>query len=338
MRRVITTLAMFTAPAAHALIISDPGEYIINSYVDEVILDSSFRFSGLSDQVHIRVVSGGVVAGNVGCAYGTSSCDFRLGVSGNGAVLGTAYGEGAQIDVRDSGLVRYAGTGVMRGGSVTISDEAYIGELQGAGSGRGGRFIINGGYVNNVPSGSASGATMVMTDGVIGSRLAYADPFSLSLSGGSILGDVLSTDGVSLTMTGGRIAGSLRSYGEVSGSISGGIIEGWLDFSTAVDGGLFDIWGGQFAESTWLMSGRHTLNLHGLDLVFDGSRLFGHLYDGTSINVSVQFERWNGQFNVYNASEPANVTEPATFGLFCVGLAGLLTTRKRQSAQGRIAG
>jgi hypothetical protein len=337
MRRVVAILAIVTAPAAHALMISAPGVYVIDSHVDEVILDSSFGFSGLSEQVDIRVVSGGVVAGNVGCEYGTSSCNFRLGVSGDGAVLGRAYGDGAQIDVRDKGRIGYTGTGVNRNGSVTISDDAFIGQLQGVGSGRGGRFYINGGYVNNV-LGSVGGVSMTMTDGVIGSSLIYSDILGLDLSGGSILGDVISPDGLALTITGGHIAGSLETSGGVDGAIRGGIIEGRLHFNTVLDGGLFNIWGGQFGESTWLMSGRHTLNLHGLDLVFDGSRLSGHLYDGTLINVGIQFERWNGQFNIFNLPEPANVPEPATLALFCIGLAGLLVTRQRTTAQDGISG
>jgi hypothetical protein len=313
---------------AGAIVITSPGSYVINSHVDEILVDSSLEASDVS----IQVVSGGVVQNDVRCSR-DSSCDFRVTVTGNGSILGSVRGEGALIDLRDNATAGRAGAqfSPSNGGRLIVSGNVHLGTITGAGSGINGMWDIRGGVIDNVVS-SPNPLLMSMSGGVINDTV-DAWGMSLDLTGGEILGNVWNLDGgMNLRMGGGHIDGDLLADGSVmSGFISGGAIDGNLRLRGAGGSGAFDILGGQFgagnANPLWWLGGGQILNVHGSDLVFANGRLTGSLLDGSNINVGVTFSQlFTGQLNLYN------VPEPGTLALFGVGLLGAFAARRKATA------
>ena len=174
MKRFVTgTLFAILASQANAVVIDTAGSYIFDSTVDEIIVDSSLS----TEDVMIQIVSGGVVQNNVVCSGGPGNCDFRVTVSGNGAIMGRVLGAGAQINVLDNAEVGFAGAQANDGGRVTVSGNAHVGTIAGAGPGILGDFEINGGLIDRVATTPQS-LYMSMNDGVINSDLSA---FGISL-------------------------------------------------------------------------------------------------------------------------------------------------------------
>lgn len=312
------------AGQAGAVVIDAPGSYIINSHVDQILVDSSLDKS----QVSIHVVSGGRVANDVRCSSGSAEdCSFNLTVSGTGSVMGRARGADSSIEIRDGAYVYDAGAQFNGGGKVTVRDNARLGTLSGAGSGINGTWEINGGNIDSVAS-SANGVRMIMNAGTVNDSISGWG-LSLDLTGGAILGDVQSNAlGFSLRMDGGRVAGAINAYDEaLRGYITGGAIDGNLT-ARGAGGGSFDIFGGQFgtgnANPLWWLGGSQVFNVHGRDLLLANGRLSGWLLDGSRLDVGINFgQGFNGAVNLYN------VPEPGTLALLAVGLLGAFAARRK---------
>ena len=224
MKRFVTgTLFAVLASQANAVVIDTAGSYIFDSTVDEIIVDSSLS----TEDVMIQIVSGGVVQNNVVCSGGPRDCDFRVTVSGNGAVIGRVLGAGAQINVLDNALVGFAAAAYNEGGRVTVSGNAHVGGLTGTGPGALGFFEVNGGFIGGVASTPQS-IFMSMNDGVINSGL-FGWGIGLDLRGGEIRGNVFSDYlALGLRMRGGHIAGDMIGVDGIQGFIAGGSIDGDL--------------------------------------------------------------------------------------------------------------
>ena len=321
MKRFVSgALFAVLASQANAVIIDTAGSYIFDSAVDEIIVDSSLS----TEDVMIQIVSGGVVQNNVVCSNGARNCDFRVTVSGTGNIMGRVVGEGAQINLRDNAQVGFAGAQQENGGLVTVSDNARVGALSGAGFGTLGNFEINGGFIDTFRGGPQP-LFMSMNGGVIDDRL-FAHGMSLNLRGGEILGDVLSPEfQLGLRMRGGRIAGDLIGGEGIQGFIAGGSLDGDL---RAIFGGVFDIYGGQFGGgnpgSLWSLGGAQVMNVFGWDLMINDARLTGFLLDGSRLDVNLAFSQtFNGALNLIN------VPEPGTLALFGMGLLGAFVARRK---------
>jgi len=316
--------ALFAVAAsnADAIVINTTGTHVINSLVDEVVVDSSLN----TEDVMIMVVSGGVVQNNIECSGSVESCDFRVTVSGNGNVMGRVRGAGAQIHLLGDAQVGVAGVQANDGGRIVIDDNVHLGLLTGAGSGVIGRFEVNGGFIDEVIA-SPQLLLMNMNGGVIDDSL-YGWGLSLDMRGGAIIGNVQSDFELVMDMRGGHIAGDVRGIEGLEGSIVGGSIDGNL---LARVGGTFDISGGLFGGGTgsslWTLGGAQIFNVHGRDLVLTGTDLTGFLLDGSVLNVDVSFlPSFTGALNLYN------VPEPGTLALIGVGLFGAFAARRKAKA------
>ncbi len=327
MKRLIAcALLTVLASETQAVIIDTAGLHIIDSEVDELIVDSSLSTA----DVMIQVVSGGVVQNNIVCSGGAGHCDFRVTVSGNGAVMGRVLGAGAQIDIRDDAQVGFAGAQRNDGGKVTVSDHAHVGAISGAGSGILGDFEINGGRIDHFMGGPQS-LVMSMNGGVIDDNVS-AWGMSLDLRGGEILGDLRSQEfQLGLRMRDGHIAGDLIGSEGLQGFIEGGAIDGDLRASV---GGVLDISGGLFgggATSLWSLGGAQVMNVWGWDLLLTDSRLTGYLLDGSRLDVDVAFSQtFSGALNLHN------VPEPDTLALFGLGLLAVFFARRKSPQRRRL--
>jgi hypothetical protein len=327
MKRVVVSALLATlASEAGAVVIDAPGLYVIDSAVDELIVDSSLNTADVS----IRVVSGGVVQNNVVCSGGDSNCNFRVTVSGNGSILGRVRGEGALIDLRDNANVGHAGTQRSADGKLIVGDNVHLGTISGAGSGTNGMWEIRGGVIDNVVS-FPNALAMYMSGGIINDTV-DAWGMSFDFRGGDINGDLMTEYGpMSLRMRDGHISGDLiQNDMGLQGFMEGGAIDGNLR-ARGLGGGVFDIFGGQFGggdpDSLWWLGGAQIMNVHGRGLVLTDGRLTGYLLDGSRLDVGVNFsDFYRGQLNIYN------VPEPGTLALFGAGLLAAFAARRKVKA------